>query len=104
MTTEAKHTEGPWEFRELSPFDDGLGYISADGRDIIHSGVLDLSKDENLANARLIAAAPDLLAALELFVERDAALKRENPDLTPSARFTRLLEAGEAALAKARGA
>jgi hypothetical protein len=54
----AGHTPGPWAFRPISG-DDGLGYIEADGHDIIHAGVSDLPAEENVANARLIAAAPD---------------------------------------------
>jgi hypothetical protein len=49
-----KHTPGPWSKSER-------GYIFAGDSCIASTSDL----DENEANARLIAAAPDLLAALE---------------------------------------
>jgi hypothetical protein len=52
--SETKFTPGRWAFRALRG-DDGLGYIEADGYDIIHAGVSDLSREENEANAHLIA-------------------------------------------------
>lgn len=61
---ESKHTKGPWEYREIAPYNDGIGYISADGHDILHAGVSDLPADENRANGNLIAVAPELLEAL----------------------------------------
>ena len=57
------HTSGEWRFRQID--DDGLGYIEADGHDIMHAGVLDISPAENIANALLTAAAPDLAKALK---------------------------------------
>lgn len=66
---DTKFTPGPWEFTELKGTDSrGMGYIAANGHDIIHAGVMDLPTAENRANARLIAAAPDLLAALQMIV------------------------------------
>ena len=56
------HTPGPW-----TVFDEkwGIG-VTTDCADIAHCGGFDTnrSRDEERANARLIAAAPDLLAAL----------------------------------------
>ena len=118
--SDLKHTPGPWAIAKV--YRGGGDEIVTTAKDIDGSdyriacpgsgGAMSFTgtvcrldwrnTDEWNANAALIAAAPDLLAALDLFVERDAALRRENPDLTPSARFIRLLEAGEAALAKAR--
>lgn len=66
-----KHTPGPWRFRR-----DKVGYsieiIGADGYSL--AGIADIRKDEHgresedLANARLIAAAPDMLSLLKIFV------------------------------------
>lgn len=65
---EAKHTPGPWKI-----FDEGDHFpgIDADEMTIIlwgnedeNVGVQGHSKDERLANARLIAAAPELLECL----------------------------------------
>ena len=79
MTT--KHTPGPWLFR-TAPTSAGLCHIvsAADWKgafiygDGIRKGVDDaLPKAQELAaNARLIAAAPDLLEALQEMVAGDA--------------------------------
>ena len=67
--SDAKHTPGPWKFEELTA-QDGDGYILTEGDEVVivhHGGAYSkgLQRDEVLANARLIAAAPDLLEALE---------------------------------------
>jgi hypothetical protein len=57
---------------------------------------------EHLANARLIAAAPELYEAARLFVEEyDAGEDVNGVELMLS--YNRALEAGKSALAKARG-
>jgi len=69
----ANYTPGPWDAREL--FDDGddaqsLGlFISATAQRNPVATLPGIGR-EDFANAQLIAAAPDLLAALE-FVARD---------------------------------
>ena len=64
VTERSTHTPGPWEIDE----GDGMAIakvscfaITAPCMPNVGSG---LSRDENAANARLIAAAPDLLDAL----------------------------------------
>ncbi len=52
----AKHTPGPWEV-------DHDAIYCAESGDIIAE--IDFARDEYSANARLIAASPDLLEALE---------------------------------------
>jgi hypothetical protein len=71
--SESKFTPGPWDyhFTEINPYH---AYIHGDDKECI--ALMDsrggLAKtDEIKANARLIAAAPDLLAACEAFVEAD---------------------------------
>ena len=69
--TQAQHTKGPWE-------DNGAGLIygQVSGDDDEAPFVADCCKDggsgdydaEEVANARLIAAAPDLLEALQLLL------------------------------------
>lgn len=88
-TAEAKHTPGPWS---LSP--SGLS-VTAEGRSPIcpiawthDTGGMD---EEKLANARLIAAAPALLAALEAIIAYQTPL--------PAG----LLEQARAALLQAKG-
>ena len=75
-----KHTPGPWWFAEtdINPFDGTVYYAAG-------VGDRELTKPIDKANARMIAAAPDLLAALESLLsctelnldelESDTALK-----------------------------
>jgi|SRR5687767_3304088 len=70
-TWTATHTPGPWEINE----DDGMAIakvshfaITAPCTPDVGSG---LSREENAANALLIAAAPDLLAALKAVANTD---------------------------------
>ncbi len=62
----SKHTEGPWNYAQ-----DRRGWwrVFAGDSEIVRAlskhGLRRLSKSERAANARLIAAAPDLLEALE---------------------------------------
>jgi hypothetical protein len=97
--SETKFTPGRWAFRALRG-DDGLGYIEADGYDIIHAGVSDLSREENEANAHLIAAAPEMYEALVHFIEDPTfqVAVGGNPNVVD-----RMLDHARAALAKARG-
>ena len=95
----SKHTPGPWFAQES--IRDGW-YICA--RDVEHI-VVDshdvggfygvIIKD---ADARLIAAAPELLEALECYVEKVADLNRYGVIIETSLR-----EKAEAAIAKAKG-
>lgn len=66
--TDPKHTPGPWEFKTAANGDNGIlaegtGVFAEAFAEIRHGG--ENARDEALANARLIAAAPDLLAALK---------------------------------------
>ncbi len=62
----AEHTPGPWTVSDTHPSDGWMGWNVKGGRAYI-CAVVDgcQSVDENYANACLIAAAPDLLAACE---------------------------------------
>ena len=75
---EAKHTPGPWKLeipphmngkRKKNPFEHGREFIiwTTEGHRVgIIDGPSNADMEEKfMANARLIAAAPDLLAALE---------------------------------------
>lgn len=65
----AQHTPGPWALKYRTPFGGGDKYfdgvVDADGREIRVEGVTLTSGPVAQANARLIAAAPELLAALQ---------------------------------------
>jgi hypothetical protein len=60
--TEAKHTPGPWQ---SCNYDGRCRVILGDD---LRIAVVLGDHDESAANARLIAAAPDLLEALELWL------------------------------------
>lgn len=87
------HTPGPWTL--------GSRVISADTHDTFNVAVAllssareapELSEDERAANGRLIAAAPDLLEALEEMVDA-VGFGSEDPSV----------ERARAAVVKARG-
>ena len=59
--SEQKHTPGPWKYVK------SIGVYAGDKWEIVSFG--SCSTEEGHANAQLIAAAPELLAALEVAVE-----------------------------------
>lgn len=71
--TKPQHTPGPWAYRRIDNYEqkpDGVGYIEASGVTIAHHGdPHSTGLDETVANGNLIAAAPDLLAALVLVLK-----------------------------------
>lgn len=84
-----KHTPGPWKTHLT---DDTL-VVDGNGLVIAHMGGLYLGDDSPMeANARLIAAAPDLLAALEV-IAADSRWTSGEPTLMQA----------RAAIAKAKG-
>jgi hypothetical protein len=107
--SETKHTPGPWtmtwdkygkesEIHGKSELNDGPICI------IPHDDVTESGAEEQLANARLIAAAPELLGALESLY---AMVQGECPSLfliyEDSGGDARLDIAVAAAIAKAKG-
>lgn len=71
MTT-TTHIPGPWAQAQYSPCD-----IVVNERTMIASarhGLNDISRDQAIANARLIAAAPALMAACQAVLEEFPAL------------------------------
>ncbi len=58
-----KHTPGPWHFGPTAGHHDFAIYPEATGKDLA------LSRGTNEANARLIAAAPELLEALKTMAD-----------------------------------
>ena len=73
--SESKHTKGPWIVRNESE----IAGWSKTGKSwvVARTTAAKVGRDAANANARLIAAAPDLLAALEdsLYVGADEAIK-----------------------------
>lgn len=88
-----KHTPGPWVFRHegeelpavLMPRDDGFGYVAQCNR---------------AEDARLMGAAPELLATLNAIVERWDSF--DDPSQGPEPLDT-LIEAARVAITKAKG-
>lgn len=58
---ETKHTPGPWVSTDIP----SEPIVRSDELDVSVALCFDVTGDEQLANARLIAAAPDLLEALK---------------------------------------
>ena len=88
--SEAKHTPGPWQWTQhfdptISIYKDGFGQIAR---------LYDSSAGTGKANARLIAAAPDLLDALYLVRDYIATMKGNGHEYSMSI---------DAAIAKATG-
>ncbi len=97
----AKHTPGPWvaskSTTKASNFADHVAHVSAGPKVIarVNGGVTE-ERTIALANAALLAAAPDLLAALETLVRRCEASDLQHADGFP-------IKEARTAIAKARG-
>jgi hypothetical protein len=104
----AKHTPGPWDwFTDAPPLTTDLTskartpgarvqaryLVGANGQGFAHTVGLPHEQDE--ANARLIAAAPELLEALQMM--------RDPGRLEDSAWYREALDKADAAIAKATG-
>lgn len=94
--TQSKHTPGPWTLNFDHPTLSTIAYVRAPSRPwplevtVIYNADKRDVYSENTANAHLIAAAPELLEALEVALEAGhlpAAIRKE----------------AEKAIAKARG-
>lgn len=106
------HTPGPWELQD--PMGDEELWVVEQGRQpydwrciatvaIVGGEIGDITPTEGNANARLIAAAPDLLAALEAHLEyRNSGLGGSSSKKAQEMRARRW-DLTEAALAKAKG-
>ena len=95
----SKHTPGPWEIEEHYHF--GYRWISGPQHSQLAQVVWCMEYEDRSpeceANAHLIAAAPELLEALEYYVEKVADLSRYGVIIETSLR-----EKAEAAIAKAK--
>lgn len=97
----AKHTPGPWT---LKPAEDGEfrepgnGDAAVVGSNLVSPGIVWQNDEEGRANARLIAAAPELLEALEAV---QAELDSGAPNI--ARRMHALGVQISAAIAKAKG-
>lgn len=105
---EKKHTAGPWRYEAhlqdiswLVGPDAPLGPIGPQGTELTGIHVAAIAKDSE-ANARLIAAAPDLLEALEGLVEDVERTRSDFWGLPTQVRNSSVAKA-EAAISKAKG-
>jgi hypothetical protein len=95
--TGTKHTPGPWIIFDM---DQEVGVTPENGKgDIAHCSGFDSNRfhSEEVANAHLIAAAPDLLEALVLLLQVNDGV----PMLGIEA--SKRIESARAAIAKAKG-
>ncbi len=90
----AQHTPGPWM---VEPDEDGLFLVVDESREMDYI-YIDQQQDNREANARLIAAAPEMLAALEVVVESWTSQFERNGHLAPD-----WCKQARAAIAKATG-
>ena len=97
--SESKHTPGPW-IAFSDEIDDHTNIVSIADRTRLVLVLPRRLKSE--PDVRLIAAAPDLLEALELILELRGKELGEWM-LTPNAKYPTLKCYAEAALARARG-
>lgn len=99
------HTEGPWEAKHrhagAAKHDDeraGLGW------DIVGPPVPQIrGRFSRAADAHLVAAAPDLLAALSDLMEYREEIEADLGVWASKASVRRLLDTAQAAIAKAKG-
>ena len=97
----AKHTPGPWRVDGQDLFQ-GVGHDKALMHAVIRddnerwTALVEIEDKEGLENARLIASAPELLAALEALLEQ-ADLGEVDEETKP------IVDQARAAINKARG-
>ncbi len=95
--TQTTHTPGPWILEKGKAHD---LIVDKDGTPIaeINTFIGPFGRDENNANAHLIAAAPELLRAIELIINSDMAQREED-----EGNISTELSIARAAYAKATG-
>ena len=106
MSNQPKHTPGPWFAKRAGDGGYFEWYVGRDGENCpIAEDIADpMTRDPSEANAQLIAAAPDLLAALKdmlsgwRYIRQDAAHQ-----CIYGVGWDRAQSAAEAAIAKAEG-
>ena len=97
-----KHTPGPWYVLETKHCVGGPLGPNGIGSGIAMCGMRARTPEEQEANARLIAAAPDLLDALKGIVREIRAYSSPECDDADSIGYAEL-KAADAAIAKAEG-
>ena len=98
----SKHTPGPWVSIESVLFDRPEICDEKDRRVAVCLSYYPMHEDTRTANARLIAAAPDMLEALEDLVEWADAVKGR-AGVRMSDPHTGSIDTAKRAIAKAKG-
>lgn len=96
--TQEQHTPGPWVVTQWDEFP--VQQVITDETGSRCLALVDRVDDQDIANAWLISAAPDLLSALERLVSRDRMEARECVFTHDEMSW---LEEAESAIAKANG-
>lgn len=96
--TEAKHTSGPWEYEKDFT---GTWYVTSP-HSPNHDPIATVGKLA-IANARLIAAAPELLEALEQLFEHCAMIHKHWGENSNDKQADAAIALGKAAIRKAKG-
>ncbi len=103
MMSETKYTPGPWWSDEAKE----VIYIAADGEPEVACVAAQVDEDSvndtDRANAHLLAAAPDLLAACEKALAMYEWILGDHPKLDPDGDLLPELEALKNAIAHAKG-
>jgi len=89
------HTPGPWGLRHSGKTVVSLPHTSPEAREVIACSI------ENTANARLIAAAPELLDALRDAISQAKWYGPRNPDELGGKFTCEVIAKAEAAIARA---
>lgn len=116
MNDEAKHTPGPWQVRgeiksgaaSRAPIDEWCGSVYPQRKDYNYRGevcflqssncIKGVTSAEAAANAHLIAAAPDLLAACE-----EVLALMDDHNVNAPNKWSAAVDQMRAAIAKAKG-
>jgi len=104
--TQLKHTPGPFRAEQaVGLYGSKVSFIAqvfSLGRKI--ASAYGKTAEEANANARLVAAAPDMFAIFENIVKTGAMLEREGIQADYAYEFRQVVFAARAAIAKAKGA
>ena len=99
----SKHTPGPWEYMTGSRTGAPRGLRAHGGNVVNFGGISRACSPEGKANARLIAAAPELLYALAVLADAVEDDQAKAPMSKRLMSLPRALELAREALAKAEG-
>ncbi len=102
---ETKHTPVPWVAESLDPAFENYTIRGGDDQRTVAEMGIDMSREEERANARLIASAPDMLAEMQrhLWILERAASLPDVWELLTVGTGVATLNGYKAAIAKALG-